>query len=141
VANPRAAQVPVGAGASAAAASRGRTPVPSPQPACPRNGQSAEPGGLCATGGRLILNLDSRPGTPRRGRGKEGNMADFARIEGGGRQLWINLDHVTRIVPGVDPQEPATVRFTRGRALVLSAVEGRKLVTQLNRCCGKRKGQ
>jgi len=69
-------------------------------------------------------------------------MADFASIAAsGGRTLWINLDHVTRIVPGLDPREPATVRFAAGRALVIPAAEGRRLVAQLNRCCVKRKEQ
>lgn len=67
-------------------------------------------------------------------------MADFARIEDhSGLPLLINLDYVTRIRPGLDPQEPATVQFAVGRTLVISAAEGRKLIAQLNRCCVKRK--
>jgi hypothetical protein len=65
---------------------------------------------------------------------------DAARIvDSQGQPLWINLDHVTRISPGLDPREPATVRFARERALVIPAAQGRKLSAQLNRCCVKRK--
>jgi hypothetical protein len=69
-------------------------------------------------------------------------MADFASIsDSRGLTLWINLDHLTRIRPGLDPREPATVRFTTGRPLVISAAEGRRLVAQLNQCCAERKGK
>jgi hypothetical protein len=66
-------------------------------------------------------------------------MADFASVGDAGRRTRINLEHVTRITPGVDPREPATVSFVRGKSLALPAAEGRSLVNQLNRCCRKRK--
>ena len=69
-------------------------------------------------------------------------MADFAEIKDSqGLRLWINLDYVTRIRPGLDPQEPATVRFATERTLAIPAAEGRRLIAQLNRCCVKRKGK
>jgi hypothetical protein len=67
-------------------------------------------------------------------------MADFARIEDSrGVSLWINLDYVTRIEPGLDPREETLVRFAVGRALRLSASQGGRLAGQLNRCCIKRR--
>ena len=66
-------------------------------------------------------------------------MADFAAVVDAGRRIWLSLDHVIRITPGVDPREPATVSFVRGKTLALPAAEGRSLVNQLNRCCRKRK--
>ena len=66
-------------------------------------------------------------------------MADFAYVVDAGRRIWINLDHVVRVTLGLDPREPATVSFVRGRALAVSAAEGRSLVNQLNRCCRRRK--
>jgi hypothetical protein len=90
----------------------------------------------------------SRPSRPASGSAdvvtvaalRERAMADFARIEErSGLSLLINLDYVTRIRPGLDPQEPTTVQFAVGRTLVISAAEGRKLIEQLNRCCVKRK--
>jgi hypothetical protein len=70
---------------------------------------------------------------------QENTMADFAQIKDRqGRPLWINLDYVTRIRPGLDPREEATVHFAAGRSLPISASEGGKLLAQLNRCCVKR---
>jgi len=40
-------------------------------------------------------------------------MADLAAVVDAGRRIWLNLDHVIRITPGVDPREPATVSFVR----------------------------
>jgi hypothetical protein len=68
-------------------------------------------------------------------------MADFAQIKDGrGLTLWINLDYVTRIRPGLDPREQTTMHFAVGRprSLAISAADGGKLLGQLNRCCRKR---
>jgi hypothetical protein len=67
-------------------------------------------------------------------------MADFAQIKDRhGLTLWINLDYVTRIAPGLDAREETTVHFAVGRprSMAISASEGGKLASQLNRCCRK----
>lgn len=66
-------------------------------------------------------------------------MVDFARVKDqNGLRIWINLDYVTRIRPGLDPREQTTVHFAVGRTLAISASEGGRLQGQLNRCCVKR---
>jgi hypothetical protein len=67
-------------------------------------------------------------------------MADFASIKDRhGVTLWINLDYVTRIAPGLDPREQTTVHFAAGRprSMAISASEGGKLASRLTRCCRK----
>src|SRR5262245_34119492 len=91
--------------------------------------------------GRDATSADAARGTPP-ARQEGAIMADFAHvITDAGRSLWINLDYVTRITPGLDPREPTTVRFAEGRALVLPPAESAKLLQQLNLCCVKRKEQ
>jgi hypothetical protein len=66
-------------------------------------------------------------------------MADFARIVDRGVALWINLDYVTRIEPGLDPRKGTLVRVAVGQSFRLTGAQGRRLTGQLNRCCVRRK--
>ena len=69
-------------------------------------------------------------------------MADFAIIhEQDVLPVWINLDYVVRINPGLDPHEPTSIHFRDGTSIVVSRPEGSKLIAQLNQCCHPRQKQ
>ena len=64
-------------------------------------------------------------------------MADFARIKE--QDLWINLDYVVRIEPGVDETESTAVVFADGTSFSISNADGKRLFSRLRPARKKKK--